>query len=157
MQNAASQRDSFTYKSVEHGSSTSYSLRRLALFALELLEECNALSTKAEIRLLQMNRDISGLHAEFGKLIPNQLMFVCRHWIDLFCAADCLDSDVLKTLSRFMPTFRCWIMIMWIMGEVEQAGRLLERLVCHSSLGRLKLAQAVHRAQRLNMTTQKTY
>jgi len=58
---------------------------------------------------------------------------VCCHWVDLFCAADCLDSDVLKVLARFMPTLRCWIMIMWIMGEVEQAGRLLG--VFHKWLG----------------------
>lgn len=136
MQNAAYYQVSFTYKSVEHESSTSYSpihLRRLVLFALELLEECTVLSTTmSEIWHLQMNRD---LHAEFRKLIPNQLMFVCRHWIELFCAADCLDSDVLNALSPFIPILRCWIMTMWIMGEVEQAGRSLEVfhgwLVCH--------------------------
>jgi hypothetical protein len=79
MQNVALRCPSYTYDSVQH--ELSYSTfpshaGQLALFALELLLDCNALDAMPETWQFQLNHDIPRLQAEFGKRMPTQLLFV---------------------------------------------------------------------------------
>jgi len=95
--------------------------RPLALLALELLPDCNKLSTMPEIWHLQLNDDIHELQSEFGKRISIQLQIMCCHWIALLCAADCMDGDIIAALSRCMQALCPWVATMGIMGKMEQA------------------------------------
>jgi hypothetical protein len=117
---------SYTYNSIQHEPSPfAFPLhaRQLALFALELLLDCNTLGAMPEIWQRQLNRDIPTLQAKFEKQMPKQLRFVCRHWIDLLREVDCPDDDVMAALSRCVPTLRYWVAAMGILGEAEQACR----------------------------------
>ena len=91
------------------------------LSVLELLQDCNKLSTMPEIWRLQLNDDILELQSEFGKRIPIQLQIICCHWIPLLCAVDCVDDEVMAALSRCMRALRPWVATMGIMGKMEQA------------------------------------
>jgi len=91
------------------------------LSALELLQDCNKLSSMPEIWRLQLNDDIHKLQSEFGERIPIQLQFICCHWIALLCAADCVDDEIMAALSRCIQVLRPWVVAMGIMGKMRQA------------------------------------
>ena len=137
----ASQCSSFTYDPAEHELESPYlslHARQLVLSALELLPACTALGTMPDMWRLQLNSGISDLHAEFGKRMSTQLMFVCCHWINVLGEADCADSQVIAALSRSIPTLCHWVAAMGIMGKVEHACRALKELhrwlVCQEAI-----------------------
>jgi hypothetical protein len=122
---------SVSYDSVKYGfgiATFPTHARQFALFALELLPHCRTLGTMPELWRFQLTRDIPDLHAEFGKRMSTQLMFVCRHWVHQLCEADCMDDEVVAALLHSIPTLHYWIAAMGIMGEMEQACRMLSEL-----------------------------
>jgi hypothetical protein len=98
------------------------------LFALELLLGCTTLSEMPEIWRFQLNSDIPELRTEFAKRISTQLLFMCRHWIDFLCEADCTDGEVMAALSRSIPSLRHWVAVMGVMDEMELVCRSLKAL-----------------------------
>jgi hypothetical protein len=69
---------------------------------------------------IQLDREIPDLQAEFKTRVSIQLQFVCRHWITLLLLADCMDSEVMATLTQSTHALRHWIAAMGIMGEIDQ-------------------------------------
>jgi WD40 repeat protein len=131
MQNVALRCPSYTYDSVQQ--ELAYSAfpshaRQLALFALELLLDCNTLDAMPEIWQFHLNCDIPDLQSEFGKRMSTQLLFVCRHWIGLLREADSTDHEVISALSCCVSILRHWVVAMGILGETEQACRSLKAL-----------------------------
>jgi len=102
--------------------------RRLALLVLELLPDCNKLSTMPEIWRLQLNDDIHELQSGFGKRISIQLQIICCHWIALLCAADCADDEVMAALSRCTQALRSWVAAMGVMGKMGRVCQGLKEL-----------------------------
>jgi len=96
--------------------------------ALELLPDCDKLSTMPEMWRQQLNDAIPELQSEFGKRISIPLQFICRQWIPLLCEADCMDDEVMAVLSRCTQVVRPWVAAMGIMGEMEQVCRGLKTL-----------------------------
>jgi len=81
-----------------------------------------------EIWHFQLNNNIHELQSEFATLISTELQFMCRHWIALLCAADCVDDEVVAALSLCTQALRPWVAAMGVMGKMEQACEGLKAL-----------------------------
>ena len=144
-QDVAPHCSSFTYESLRDelflASALPLGMRRLALFALELLPDCEALDAMPARWQFQLNCDIPDLRTRSGKRVSTQLLFMCRHWIDFLCEADCTDDEVMAALSHSIPSLRHWVAAMGIVEEIELVCRALKALymwlVCSETPSRI--------------------